>query len=256
MSESANTSLACIECGQPIATAGRWLCSARCGAVMALVRYGRRSQLDDLSPMEDDRLARYRRAADIVGRFPTELARKKVLDRDAHRCTLCGATGANEVDYVSGDPSVERGPQVGDLRSLCSPCHRSESIHRFVGERERIEPTAPASWARIEAAAPLVGRDNPELWDQRTLALLSKTPLMGPETRRDLELWAEAVKDAMAKAQDDPAESDPMATLVAALTGLDLPLRRQERVVRALHALALGAYLDLDSSEVPAEQAP
>jgi len=30
----------------------------------------------------------------------------------------------------------------------------------------------------------------------------------------------------------------------------------QERVVRALHALALGAHLDLDSSEVPAEQAP
>ena len=47
-----------------------------------------------------------------------------------------------------------------------------------------------------------------------------------------------------------------MSDETVALARLDLPLRRQERVVRALHALALGAHLDLDSSEVPAEQAP
>ncbi len=47
--------------------------------------------------------------------------RAHVLDRDGHRCQLCGAP-ANHVDHVT--PKRDGGTDhPGNLRALCSPCN-------------------------------------------------------------------------------------------------------------------------------------
>jgi 5-methylcytosine-specific restriction endonuclease McrA len=254
MTEHETPTLACLECGRPIAGARRWLCGAKCTAVMKLVQYGRRSKSNDHSPIEDDRLRRYRHKAKLEGRFPTQRVRAEVLDRDNHRCRLCGAKGANEVDYWLGAESPGRRLVAGDLRTLCSGCQRSES-RRFVDGRGRIAPTAPATWARIEAAEPLVPRDAEELWSSdepwglKRQGYLRKWPLASEQARFDLGRWAEALGETTTEAQGEHGgeQPDPMAALNASVDRLGLPLRGQEHLVRAIDALVLAAQIDPDS---------
>lgn len=56
--------------------------------------------------------------------------RQRILRRDGHRCVKCGAP-ANQVDHI-GDRH-----QHGDenLRSLCTPCHRSRTSAQGVAVR-------------------------------------------------------------------------------------------------------------------------
>jgi hypothetical protein len=199
--------------------------------------------------LDDALLRRYAGEATIVGRFPTQSVMEKVRVRDGHSCQYvgCDAHGADEVDYVAPDPDLQRRPQARDLRTLCSVHHRGESIQRFVGVPGRVAHSAPATWARIEAAEPLVLRDDHRLWTDPALGLLRAWPLASAETRGDLDRWREALS------QDhggpDGGESDPMARLNAALDHLGLPQRRQERLVRAIQALLLRQDVDEASRE-------
>ena len=49
--------------------------------------------------------------------------RARVLDRDGHRCTRCGATEGLEVHHVLG--AADDGPTTAEnLITLCFVCHR------------------------------------------------------------------------------------------------------------------------------------
>ena len=138
MTPGKQAALPCLECGQAIPDGRRWLCSARCAAVMALIRYGRKhaaGEDPDEEGLDDARLRRYAVEATIVGRFPTQSVMEKVRVRDRHSCQCegCHARGADEVDYWASDPDLQRRPQARDLRTLCSVHHRSESRERLRG---------------------------------------------------------------------------------------------------------------------------
>ena len=107
--------------------------------------------------------------------------------------------------------------------------------------------TAPATWARIEAAEPLVLRDNHRLWtDPAVLGLLRAWPLASAETRDDFDRW----RDALSQYHGAPGdEFDPIAMLDAAFDHLGLPQRRQERLVRAIQAKFLAPVVDEATSE-------
>jgi 5-methylcytosine-specific restriction endonuclease McrA len=263
MTGNEHPTLACLECGRPIDGARRWLCSARCSAVLKLVWYGRRSKSDKFYPIEDDRLRRYRRDADIEGSFPTQKVRDAVLTSDDHRCRLCGACGADEVDYRLDDASLGQRLGAGDLRTLCSGCQRSES-KRFVDSRGRLAPTAPATWARIEAAEPLVPRDDEELWSAnapwglKRQGFLRAWPLGPEQARLDLDRWCQALEDQTAGTQGDTSDEPPglVDRLNAAVDSLGLPLRRQEHLVRAIHALVFAAHIDESAREPGRGEAP
>ena len=251
MTPAKQAALSCLECGQAILDGLRWLCIPRCTAVMALVRYGRKHMAGE-DPnevgLDDALLRRYAGDATIVGRFPTQSIMEKVRVRDRHRCQFvgCDAHGADEVDYWASDPDLQRRPQARDLRTLCSAHHRRESLERFVGVLGRVAHTAPATWARIEAAEPLVLRDNHRLWTDPALGLLRAWPLASAETRGDLDRCMEAWGEALSQDHGAPGgvESDPTALLDAALDHLGLPQRRQERLVRAIRAHLLAPGVD------------
>ena len=255
MTAGKQAALSCLECGQAIPDGRRWLCSPRCAAVMTLVRYGRKHMAGedpDEVGLDDARLRRYAAEATIVGRFPTQSVMEKVRVRDRHSCQYvgCDARGADEVDYKASDPDLQRRPQARDLRTLCSVHHRSESLERFVGAPGRIAHSAPATWARIEAAEPLVLRDNHRLWTDPALGLLRAWPLASAETRGDLDRCMEAWREALSQDHGAPGgESDPTALLDAALDHLGLPQRRQERLVRAIQAQVLALVVDEAASE-------
>jgi 5-methylcytosine-specific restriction endonuclease McrA len=253
MTQNENPTLACLECGQPVAGARRWLCSDECAAVMMLVRYGRRAKSHEPSAIDEDRLRRYRSKAGIKVPFPSRMVLKAVLDRDKHRCLVCGAGGADEVDYQADEPSA--GPKAWgskDFRTLCSGCHLSESRRRFVDDRGRVAHTAPATWARIEAAEPLVPRDAEGLWSSdepwglKRQGFLRKWPLASEQPRLDLERWVEALGERTTGAQGDASgdSPDPVDQMNAAIDSLGLPLRRREHLVRAIDALLLAAQID------------
>ena len=99
-------------------------------------------------------------------------------------------------------------------------------------------------WARIVAAEPLVLRDDESLWkNPKNLALLRHWPLSSEQSRGDLDDWVAALE----KASPDigGAGGDPLQDwLNVALEKLELPLRRRERLVRAIHAAMLKAQAD------------
>lgn len=256
MTPDKQAALSCLECGQTIPDGRRWLCSSRCSAVMTLVRFGRKHMAGedpDEVGIDDALLRRYAGEATIVGRFPTQSIMEKVRVRDHHSCQYvgCDARGADEVDYSAFDPDLRRRPQAKDLRTLCSVHHRSESLKRFVGAPGRVAHTAPATWARIEAAEPLVLRDNHRLWTDPALGLLRAWPLASAETRGDLDRCMEAWREALSQDHGAPGgvDPDPTALLDDALNHLGLPRRRQDRLVRAIQAQFLALVVDEASSE-------
>jgi hypothetical protein len=243
--------LTCLECGQAIPDGQRWLCSARCAAVMKLVRYGRKhaaGEDPDETGLDDALLHRYRGQAGIVGRFPTQSLLDKVRGRDRRRCQYqgCDATGA-AVDYREDDPDLIRRPRADDLRTLCPSHHKSESRRRFVRAHGRIAHTAPATLARIESLEPLVLRDDQWLWDNpANLRFLRAWPLASKETRGDLERMVVALRevpDPPHPSQGDDLE-DPFVKLNAAIAKLNLLPRRELHLVRATDALILAHLVD------------
>lgn len=76
--------------------------------------------------------------------------RLQALDRDGWRCTICGKAGRLEVHHVQ--PTSEGGDmwEIGNLRTLCRPCH----FQRHAGSRKRqrlamMRPERRAWWERI-----------------------------------------------------------------------------------------------------------
>jgi 5-methylcytosine-specific restriction endonuclease McrA len=54
--------------------------------------------------------------------------RRLVLERDGHRCQMCGAL-ATEVDHIQ--PRAQGGSdELANLRSLCRPCHAMVTYRR------------------------------------------------------------------------------------------------------------------------------
>ncbi len=261
MIPSKDVALPCLECGQAIPGGQRWLCSDRCAAVMTLVRYGRKhaaGEHPDEVGLDDALLRRYAGQAGIVGRFPTQSILEKVRVRDGHRCQYkeCRAGGAAEVDYHADDPDLKRRPQARDLRTLCSSHHQSESRGRFVGALGHVAHTAPATWARIEAAEPLVRRDNQALWsDAVSLRILRAWPLAFEETRHDFDRWLERWIDVLEEARSGVHgaaggdQTEPWASVGVAIDDLGLRRRRQARLVRAIHARLLDLFVDEASLE-------
>ena len=262
-------SLACLECGEPIHDATRWLCSDRCAAVMSLVRYGRSDSTQDPKSadpdglyVDQDILNRYRRKAGIIGHFPSVAVRQAVRGRDRGRCQHPGCTerGVTRTDWRSDDPVLTRPVRAGDLRTLCAHHHRDVSVRRFVGQRRYIARTGPAIWARIVSAEPLVLRDDPALWAEPSdRRLLTNWPVT-PQARRDLRDWLEALKQvpstsaAVAPGGGEGLD-DLEVRLNAALESLHLPIRRRERLVRTARALLLMWQADEGTREAM-EQEP
>ena len=254
MNQGMEGALACLECGELIPGSRRWVCSARCAAVLALVRNGRRKEAEGWY-LDPELLRRYRRRAGkpgIVGRFPTITQRQRVRERDDHRCqfTGCEAGDAHEIDWRADDPDLNSLP-ADALRTLCATHHRRESLRRFVAPGGQVAHTAPAIWARIEAADPIVRRDDQRLWDDpQNLRFLSQWPLASEESRRDFEDWVEALRDRPEGSHPvkhgdarDP-DLDLLGQINAAIDRLELPLRRQRRLVRAIHAVVLRVHVD------------
>ena len=257
MNETSGT-LACLECGEPILDGSRWLCSARCAAVMTLVRYGRSNVEEGAHPIDPDGLSvdqdllnRYRRKAGIIGRFPSLLVRQAVRGRDGGRCqdSGCAEREVTRTDWCSDDPVLTRPVRVSDLRTLCVGHHREVSLHRFVGKTGHVARTGPAIWARIVSLEPLAPRDNAALWSDRSdLRILTNWPVT-PQTRRDLHDWVEALGQLTSDAGSAPrvasrGPDDTEERLNAALDRLALPTRRRARLVRTVHALLLKWQVD------------
>jgi hypothetical protein len=250
------TEVTCLECGEPIPDSQRLVCSDRCAAVMALVRYGRKHSLgvgDDEVGLDDARISRHKSDANILGNLPTQSLLDKVRTRDRHRCQFdgCGAVG-DAVDYQEDDPDLGRRPRASDLRTLCPAHHRTESQRRFVGPLGRIAHTAPATLARIEAVEPLVLRDNHHVWDVPAyLRLLTSLPGPTDNARNDLELWADKFRDLSSSAEPVARRDldDPFQTVNAAIEQLGWNMRRRRRLVRAILALLLAPMVDESSFE-------
>jgi hypothetical protein len=124
-------------------------------------------------------------------------------------------------------------PRATDLHLLCD-AHYQEAASAFVDAGHRIAHTAPATWARIEAAEPLVARDDPSHWTRAAARVLTAWPFGDEITRADLEDWRRALETIPV------AESlEPLERWDKALDGLALPVARRRRLVRAINTLAL-----------------
>ena len=240
---------ACLECGRAITGSASLVCSAGCGALIRLVRYGRTRKEWDNDP---DELNRLRRQAGVLGRFPTPRVVQRVLERDGNRCQVsaCTARVATCVGWVDQDPNVRERVRVRDLRTLCDTHHASEDRHVFIGPSGQSARTAPAVWARMTADEPLVLRDDAAIWeDPSNLTFLSHWPLASAQTRRDLGALTAAIRDGRPGSRDRDA-GDALSLegaelrMNAALDSLALPARRRDRVVRAFYALILRLRAD------------
>ena len=68
--------------------------------------------------------------------------RKQALERDGWRCTACGRAGRLEVHHVQ--PTSQGGAvwELGNLRTLCRPCHFQG--HAADRKRQRLAMMRPA----------------------------------------------------------------------------------------------------------------
>ena len=65
--------------------------------------------------------------------------RLQVLDRDGWRCVKCGRAGRLECDHII--PLDKSGPKyaLGNLQTLCRPCHFAKSGRERVAAHESPE---------------------------------------------------------------------------------------------------------------------
>jgi hypothetical protein len=244
--------LTCLECGQPITDGVGLVCLPRCAAVIRLVRYGRTHGDRSLDADDADRLNRLRREAEVLGHFPSSDAITGARQRDRRHCQFqgCSEREVEFIDWRSADPDLSRVVRADDLRTLCAVHQHDEAVRRFIGPLGQTARTAPAVWARMTAVQPLVLRDNEALWKSpRTFALLTNWPLDSSQTRRDFDAWISALLAAgsASRAEDAGSEVEPdgiEAWMNRALDSLALPVRRRDRVIRALDAWLLRLQAD------------
>ena len=258
--------LTCLECGQPIPGNRSLVCSARCGAVINLVQYGRTARRGGLDWPDQDRLNRLRRQAEVSGHFPTWRVWNQLRERDGECCRYpgCGRRDARMIDWESAEPVLTRVVRRDDLRTICSEHQASEAVQRqFVGPSGHVVRTAPAIWARIEAASPLVRRDDGTLWaSTENWSLLTTSPLTSETTRRDLQDWIDALGQPSSESKRQAhgvavtSEDHFEAAFNAALDRLTLPRRRREHLVRAINALILRVQADEAIREALLRQEP
>lgn len=74
---------------------------------------------------------------------PWRSLRRQALERDGGRCVKCGAP-AKEVDHIVEVAAGGEWFDLGNLQSLCQPCHHRKSA-RFAGERSRLLGSVPPS---------------------------------------------------------------------------------------------------------------
>lgn len=89
--------------------------------------------------MPSNKFAKRRRAAQFRALGCTqrmwEMIRQQILERDGHRCVLCGRRGRLEVDHIK--PLAWGGNNDPDnLRALCRDCH-------FQATRETVRAAKP-----------------------------------------------------------------------------------------------------------------
>ena len=253
MNDAETSGLLCWECGAPIASARRWFyCGDRCSAIASLVRYSRRSIGNDTIDQENlRRRERDARCAGLEGRLPSLRIRDSLL-LAGRPCAMCGADGAPEVDFAGDAVLLGATVRESDLRALCSRCHADEARRRYVGPDGRFVPSAPGVWARIEAAEPIVPRDQwagDRAWITRQ-RLERGWPPRSAETRLDLERWLSMLGEASADGDDDPSTDPLLDVLNSALDRLQLPKRRAERLVRAIRAMAETGLDDLTAESL------
>jgi hypothetical protein len=224
-----------------VAEPGWWVCSPECRATLSLVWSGRRKRARQArtAPGEppDIDLQRKERAARITERLPTRkvLAEARDLARGRRQHPRCGhnlgcASRATRYAWLPATASTRA--LAVDIHLLCNE-HHLEFAASFVDSEGRIEHTAQATWARIEAAQPLVRRDNQDFFDAGRARLLTDWPLGDAGTRRDLERWVAELGREPAE-----AESDLLDRWNEVLDRLELPRSRRLRLVRAITALA------------------
>lgn len=70
--------------------------------------------------------------------------RRKVFERDGHRCVLCGRAGRLECDHaVPLEVVPGQNPyDLGNLQALCRSCH----IAKTAGENRRTLTPAEQAW--------------------------------------------------------------------------------------------------------------
>jgi hypothetical protein len=239
MSERSDV-LACLECGEAIPGNRSLVCAARCGAVINLVQYGRTNiRAGSKEGPDQDQLNRLRRKAEVRGHFPTWGVWTKVLERDRECCQYrrCDRRDARMIDWVSDHPVLDRVVRPRDLRTICAQHQEDEAVRRrFVDPHGQVMRTAPAIWARIEAAHPLARRDDASLWaSTKNWSLLTRWPLISEAMLRDLHNWSVAVTSG----------DDGEIAINVALDSLKLPTRRRrEHLVRVVNALAVREWAD------------
>lgn len=232
--------LACLECGQPIPGNRSLVCSARCFAVINLVQYGRTNiRAGSTERPDQHRLNRLRRQADVRGHFPTWGVCTKVLERDRKSCQYpgCGRRDARMIDWESDYPVLDRVVRTRDLRTICAQHQEDEAVRRrFVDRHGQVMRTAPAIWARIDAANPLLRRDDASLWaSTKNWSLLTRWPLISEATLRDLHNLSVAAT----------SNGDWEVTINMPPDSVELPTRRRrEHLVRVLNALAVRELAD------------
>lgn len=61
--------------------------------------------------------------------------RQKVLDRDNHKCRICGNTNGLDVHHITGQNRFNESP--ADLMTLCRKCH--DIIHTYFRQKDTQE---------------------------------------------------------------------------------------------------------------------
>ena len=74
--------------------------------------------------------------------------RLQALDRDGWRCTKCGKRGRLEVDHKTRMGDGGAAYDLGNLQTLCRPCHFAKT---FAENGGNVDPERDAWKAEIQA---------------------------------------------------------------------------------------------------------
>ena len=167
----------CIECGAAIelSSRARLYCSPACRQTLKLVRYARATIADGRAG-SDPRIEdawRMRLAHILAGgyheterRVPAGI-REQVLERDGHRCVLCGDP-ATEIDHIAGDANT-----VDNLRSTCGDCNFGLAEAQFAPATGAEAERGRRILERMLAPEPLNPRDDPAAGQAAADAVMS-----------------------------------------------------------------------------------